>query len=89
MNICSLVVHTKPELGPQVSQRLERLDGVEVHGGQEVGKLIVTVEDNGEDVSPVADTMHAMNDIEGVVNTVLIYHYGADDLQEEMTREIN
>ncbi|EGV52159.1 ferredoxin [Candidatus Endoriftia persephone str. Guaymas] len=89
MNICSLVVHTKPENGAVVSQRLAEMTGVEVHGGEDVGKLIVTVEDEGEELSPVSDTMNALRDVEGVVSTVLIYHYGGEESMEEMKREIN
>ena len=89
MNICSLVVHTKPEMGAVVSRRLEAFEGVEVHGGQEVGKLIVTLEDQGEEISPLSDTMNALRDVDGVVNTVLIYHYGGEESMEEMKREIN
>jgi nitrate reductase NapD len=89
MNICSLVVHTKPTQGAKVSKRLETFEGVEVHGGQAVDKLIVTVEDRGEAISPVADTIHALRDVAGVVNAVLIYHYGGEESMEEMNREIN
>ena len=89
MNICSLIVHTSPELGPVVSQRLENFKGVEVHGGQATGKLIVTVEDEGEAISPVSDTMNALRDVPGVVSTILIYHYGGEESMEEMNREIN
>ncbi|MEW8506135.1 MAG: chaperone NapD [Candidatus Thiodiazotropha sp.] len=89
MNICSLIVHTKPTLGAEVSLRLERMEGVEVHGGTEADKLIVTIEDEGETVSPVSDTMNALRDVEGVVNTILIYHYGGEESMEEMNREIN
>jgi len=89
MNICSLVVHTKPEMGSVVSKRLEEFKGVEVHGGQDDGKLIVSVEDEGEEVSTVSDTMNALRDVEGVVNTILIYHYGGEESMEEMKREIN
>ncbi len=89
MNICSLIVHTNPDRGAEVSRRLEAFEGVEVHGGQESGKLIVTVEDEGETVSPVSDTMNALRDVEGVVSTILIYHYGGEESMEEMNREIN
>lgn len=89
MNICSLVVHTKPAHGELVSKRLEAFEGVEVHAGHEQDKLIVTVEDQGEEASHVADTIHALRDVEGVVNTILIYHYGGEESMEEMNREIN
>ena len=89
MNICSLIVHTRPEMGLVVSKRLEAFKGVQVHGGLEVGKLIVTVEDEGEAISPVPDTMNALREVEGVVSTILIYHYGGEESMEEMNREIN
>ncbi len=89
MNICSLIVHTNPDRGAEVSRRLEAFNGVEVHGGQESGKLIVTVEDEGEEISPVSDTMNALRDVDGVVSTTLIYHYGGEESMEEMNREIN
>ena len=89
MNICSLVVHTKPGMGQSVSRRLVVFKGVQVHGGEEVGKLIVTVEDAGEAISPVPDTMNALREVEGVVSTILVYHYGGDESMEEINREIN
>ena len=89
MNICSLVVHTKPKMGHEVSGRLAAFKGVEVHGGQDLDKLVVTVEDEGEEISPVSDTMNALRDVKGVVSTILIYHYGGEESMEEMNREIN
>lgn len=67
--------------------RLEALPGVEVQGGEESGKLIVTVEDS-EGVS-AADTMMSFNSVEGVISSTLIYHYGGEDLDEEVIREAN
>ncbi len=78
MNICSLVVHAKPEKAQAVEESLLTLSGVEVHGGQAEGKLVVTVEDTEQ--SQAADTLTAIGGVEGVINTVLVYHYGGDDL---------
>ena len=87
MNICSVLVHARPEKSEFVQARLEEFPGVEVPGGEDTGKLIVTVEDVGE--TTAADTMMAFNSVAGVISSILIYHYGGDDLDEEMTREIN
>ena len=88
MNLCSVIVHARPEKIVQVENTLTALPGVEVHGGaEEEGKLIVTVED-GEDVT-AAETMMSFNDIDGVISAILIYHYGGDDLNEEVIREVN
>ncbi len=81
MNICSVVVHTRPEQLDAVQDRLKEMPGVEIHGGSEEGKLIVTVEDT--DTSMAADTMMAFNDVNGVLNTILVYHYGGDESMEE------
>ena len=88
MNLCSVVVHARPEKLSQVEHNLGELPGVEIHGGSpEEGKLIVTVEDEGE-VS-AADTMMSFNSVDGVISATLIYHYGGDDLDEEVIREVN
>lgn len=78
MNICSCVVHTRPQHGPTVGAALAQLPGVELHGGSDAGKLVITVEDT--DTTQAADTLSALHTISGVINTVLIYHYGGDDL---------
>ena len=85
MNICSCVVHAKPGTGPEVAERLAALRGVEVHGGIDEGRLVVTLEDTDE--SQAADTLGALNDIPGVINTVLIYHYGGDAIQNQIPSE--
>ena len=88
MNLCSVVVHARPEKISQVEHNLAELPGVEVHGGsQDEGKLIVTVEDEGD--ATAADTMMSFNSVDGVISATLIYHYGGDDLDEEVIREVN
>ena len=88
MNLCSVVVHARPEKLAQVETSLTALPGVEVHGGAEdEGKLIVTVEDAEE--ATAADTMMSFNHIDGVISAILIYHYGGDDLNEEVIHEVN
>lgn len=85
MNVCSVVVYTKPESVGAVTTKLEEFAGVEIHGGQEEGKLVVTVE--GGDDDKLADTMTAFNDVKGVINTVMIYHYcGDENANEEVTK---
>jgi len=85
MNVCSAIVHARPENAGAVQARLEEFSGVEVHGGVEEGKLVVSVEDGSDD--KLADTMAAFNDVDGVINTVMIYHYcGDESANEEVTK---
>lgn len=85
MNICSVVLHAKPERLGAVQSDLEVLPGVEVHGGSQEGKLIVTIEDTSDSMVP--DTLLKLSDIDGVLNTVMIYHYGGDEDMEEIVSE--
>ncbi len=82
MNICSAVVHARPEKLGVVEMALGAFPGVEVHGSSDAGKLVVTVE-GGED-DALADTLARFSDVDGVINTVMIYHYcGEESLDEE------
>ncbi len=85
MNICSCVVHTRPERGAEIAARLEAMPGVEVHGGEPAGKLVVTLEDTAH--AQAVDTLSAIGAVEGVINTVLIYHYGGDDIEQSIPEE--
>jgi len=85
MNICSCVVHTRPERSSEVRARLMEIPGVEIHGGESAGKLVVTVEDTAE--TQAADTLGAIGGVEGVINTVLIYHYGGEDIEQSIPEE--
>ncbi|MCP3665693.1 MAG: chaperone NapD [Gammaproteobacteria bacterium] len=77
MNLCSVIVHAKPQNAAVVQTELENFDGVEVHAGEAEGKLVVTVEGSTDD--HLADTMAQFNDIKGVINSVMIYHYCGDE----------
>ncbi|WP_275098701.1 chaperone NapD [Sedimenticola hydrogenitrophicus] len=77
MNICSAIVHARPEVASVVQAHLEAFEGVEVHGGADAGKLIVTLEGQGDDA--LADTMAKFNEVTGVINTVMIYHYCGEE----------
>lgn len=84
MNICSVIVNAKPENAPRIRDVLQEMEGVDVFGGVEEGKIIATIEDGGE--KALADKMAAMNDIKGVINATMIYHQEASDtaMEEEI-----
>jgi periplasmic nitrate reductase NapD len=78
MNILSAVVYSRPENAAIVQAQLETYSGVEVHGGVSEGKLVVTVEGKSDDA--LTDTMGKFNDVDGVINTVMIYHCDDENL---------
>ncbi len=77
MNICSVIVHCKPENAPEVKHQLEQFDGVEIHGGMEQGKLIVTIEADGQ--RALSDVFEAFGKLTGVADTAMVYHQEEDD----------
>ncbi|MBK1716755.1 chaperone NapD [Thiocystis violacea] len=71
-DILSCVVRTRPGWGLEVAARLEGLAGVEVHGGTEVDRLVVTIEDGTG--HKAVDRLGSLTLVEGVTAAVLIYH---------------
>lgn len=78
MNICGVLIHAQPQQSQLVTQRLQRLPGVEVHGESDDGRLIVTIEDHVGNDSPAADTFLQFQQLEGVLSAALVYQYNDD-----------
>ena len=85
MNICSVIVNAKPENALRISKILAEMEGVDVYGGIEEGKIIATIEDGGGEKA-LADKMAALNNIKGVIDVAMIYHQEATDtaMEEEI-----
>jgi nitrate reductase NapD len=77
MNISSVLVRVLPDQHDAVRQSLASLAGVEVHAEDNIGRLIVTLEDS--DVATAADRYVALQDVPGVLSAILIYQYSDDD----------
>ncbi|MCK5919068.1 MAG: chaperone NapD [Cocleimonas sp.] len=77
MSIYSLVIHTKPENIETVSEALSKRDAVEVHGVNEKGKIVVSLDH--PDRGYCSDTIMDFHKIPGVLNTSLIYEYFEED----------
>ncbi|MES0326870.1 MAG: chaperone NapD [Gammaproteobacteria bacterium] len=72
MNISGVLVRSYPENIQSVWQELTQIDGVEVHGSNDDGRMVVTVEQ--ENAGLLSDMLGQMNDIHGVLSTSMIYH---------------
>ena len=81
MDISGVLVRTYPDNIDAVSQALSRLGGVEVHGANQDGRMVVTIErDSGRQV---ADLLVQMHDVPGVLSASMIYHQFEDSGQQE------
>ena len=85
MSIYSLVVHSRPEDIRSVSKELEKKQGVEIHGTNEKGKIIVSLDH--PDRGYCSDTIMSFHAIDGVLNSSLIYEYFIDDKDSEEITE--
>jgi len=72
MNISGVLVRSYPENVQSVWQELIKIEGVEVHGNNDDGRMVVTVEQ--ETAGQLSDMLGRMNDIHGVLSTSMIYH---------------
>jgi len=77
MNICSVIVHCKPENADSVKSNLEQRQGVDVFGGVKEGKIITTLEAGGE--RALSEIVAEFNKIPGVIDTAMIYHQEESD----------
>ena len=73
MNISGVLVRAYPEHIDSVGEVLTRLEGVEVHGNNSDGRMVVTVE--REDAGQMSDLIMQLQDVPGVLSTSMIYHH--------------
>jgi nitrate reductase NapD len=81
MDISGVLVRAFPQDIDTVSQALSSLEGVEVHGANEDGRMVVTIErENGRQF---ADLLVQMHDVPGVLSASMIYHQFEESAQQE------
>ena len=73
MNISGIVVRAHPEYVPPIIQALGDLDGVEVHGAADDGRMVVTVE--AEQEAGLSERVLQMHDLPHVLSVSMIYHH--------------
>ncbi len=81
MSISSLVIQTRPENIANVEKALSAMNGVEVHTATNEGQLVVTVDQ--PDDAKAADTFSKFSEVDGVINTSLIFNYFENEIAEK------
>ncbi|MBD2749660.1 chaperone NapD [Microvirga sp. BT688] len=72
-HISSLVVHSRPDRVQSIIESIGSIEGAEVHGGADTGKLIVTLETDTE--SQVVERINAIQLLDGVLAATLVFHH--------------
>ena len=81
MNISSLVIDAQPGRVEDVHRILAQMPGVQIHAASPQGKLIVTVEVDGD-----ADTTERFTQIsalDGVMSAAMVYHQFEPEPEQE------
>jgi nitrate reductase NapD len=73
VHISSLVVHSRPGQALAVAHRLRSQEGVDVHGGVEQGKLVVTLETQSE--GEIVERLSRIQTLDGVLAVNLVFHH--------------
>lgn len=87
IHICGLVVYARPEHIRRVAAALAGQPGLEVHAVDDAGKLVVTLEAQGD--AAVLDAIQAINGTDGVLTANLVYQHSesAEALREEFDED--
>ncbi|WP_086981198.1 chaperone NapD [Vibrio aphrogenes] len=81
VHISSLVVHVMPEYLAPTKATIESFDGTEIYGESEEGKLVVVIET--ENQGYITDTIDAINQLDHVLSTALVFHQIEQNLDDE------
>jgi nitrate reductase NapD len=81
IGICGVLVHARPDAIGAVREALQVFPGVEVHGVNDDGRMVVTVEEHGD--QGVVETITAFHDIKGVLSASIVYEHAEHDEPEQ------
>lgn len=82
VHISSLVVHVVPQYLTTIKQQIESFDGAEIYGESADGKLVVVIETKNQGY--ITDTIDAINQLEHVFSTALVFHQIESDFDDEV-----
>ncbi len=72
MNISGVLVKAYPGNLVTIQETLATMSGVEVHGNNDDGRIVITVEDVS--ANNITDTLVEIQNVPGVLSAAMIYH---------------
>jgi nitrate reductase NapD len=82
MNISGVIVKAYPENLLAIKETLATMTGIEVHGNNEDGRIVITVEQDNAKTS-ISDTLVEIQDVPGVLSAAMIYQQDCSSPPEE------
>ncbi|HMW24361.1 MAG TPA: chaperone NapD [Burkholderiaceae bacterium] len=83
MNISSVIVIPQPERAAEVADDLQRIDGVEVAAVSPEGKIIATIEADGD--RETVETYETIAGLARVLSVAMVYHQKEDEPDAELS----
>ncbi len=77
MHISGILVHTRPGRIAQAQSQLAEIEGVEIHIGDDNGKLVITLEQPDEDST--ASRFEQISHLPDVLSASMVYHHFEPD----------
>ncbi len=71
-HIISMLLMTRPQYQQQVEQQINQMEGCEVHGNDDEGRIIVVAE--AESNKQLAQCMDDLQALEHLVSSSLVFH---------------
>lgn len=85
MNISSIIVIPHPDHVEAVRQRLQEIDGVELHAVSPEGKMVATIEAAGD--HETTRCYEFISQLDGVMSTSMVFHQNEPDPETEISVE--
>lgn len=83
ISICGVMVFILPEKREEVEARMLEIQGLEIHGASDEGKLVVTIETPS--YKETGDAVTCLQKLEGILSIAMIYQH-AEALEDEEVR---
>jgi periplasmic nitrate reductase NapD len=80
-SLSGAIVHVDPARIEEVKGKITSFSGVEIHAIKKGTKIVITIEESGGNKF-MADTLVAIQNIDGVYQASLVYEYSGDDLDD-------
>ena len=73
MSVCGVMVQVIPEKMPEIEPRLLEIPGLEIHGMNDAGKVVVTVE--SDNYKETGKRISDLQNVKGVLSAAMIYQH--------------
>ena len=86
ISVCGVLVYVHPDKREEVEANMLEIEGLEIHGASEEGKLVVTVETDS--YKKTGDAITRLQHISGILSLSMIYQH-AESIDETENEEEN